>query len=61
MQIASDTPQNKNLYKTDNALSGYSILHLSSELYFIVVKILKFPMCLRPPELRYVWEASYEG
>jgi len=45
MQIASDTPQDKNLYKTDNALSEYNILQLSSELYFTVVKILKFPMC----------------
>ena len=45
MQIASDTPQDKNLYKTDNALSKYNILQLSSELYFTVVKILKFPMC----------------
>ena len=45
MQIASGTPQNKNLYKTDNALSKYNILQLSSELYFTVVKILKFPMC----------------
>jgi len=44
MQIASDTPQDKNLYKTDNALSEYNILQLSSELYFTVVKILKFPM-----------------
>jgi len=47
MQIASDTPQDKNLYKTDNALSEYNILQLSSELYFTVVKILKFPMCYR--------------
>jgi len=45
MQIASDTPKDKNLNKTDNALSEYNILQLSSELYFTVVKILKFPMC----------------
>ena len=42
---ASDTSWNKNLYKTENALSEYNILQSSSELTSIYyIKTLKFPM-----------------
>ena len=44
LQIASDTPQNKNLYKTDNNLLKYNISQLSFDLYSTLVKTLKFPM-----------------
>ena len=41
----SGAPPNIKLCKVNNTISEDNILQLSLELYFVVIKTLKFPMC----------------
>ena len=51
----SEVPSNIILCKTHNTFSEHNILHLSLELNFVDIKILKFPMCYTPWK---AWDSS---